>query len=57
MKDFYDQIRIVWIGGDPDIQVACGSRVAIVIYGVAADHHVFNFVRGQQPQELFEVGW
>ena len=42
---------------DPDIEVGCGARVSVVVDGVAADHQVLNFVRVQQPQKLFEVGW
>lgn len=44
------------VGRDPDFEVVCRPRVAVVGDGVSTDDKVPNAVDPQQPQKLFEVG-
>lgn len=40
---------------DPDVQIICGSRVAVIADGVAANHQILNSIRIEQLQKFFEV--
>jgi len=42
--------------GYPDIHVIRGASIPMTPYRVPTNEKVFNAMRVEQPQELFEVG-
>ena len=49
-------LRVAGADTHPDVDVTGGARIAVVVHGIAANDQVLDFMRVQQPQELFEVG-
>jgi hypothetical protein len=42
--------------GDPDIQVIRGAWIPMIPHRVPTNEKIFNAMRVEQSQELFEVG-
>ena len=52
----YDKfLGIVGILGDPNVETGCRARITMKGNGITPNYQIFNLVRVQQPQKLFEV--